>query len=46
MRQDFDRQDPSYLVGGTKIKMYRKDSVTRLRMGIVLRAVSPQLREF
>lgn len=34
---------PSYLGGGAK--MYRKDSMTRLKMGIGLRAVSPQLRE-
>lgn len=39
MRQDFDPQDPSYLVGGAKICW--KHSVTRLKIGIVLRVVSP-----
>lgn len=44
MRQDSDPQEPSCLVGGAR--MYVKDSVTRWKMGSVLRVVSPKLREF
>lgn len=44
MRWDPGLQEPSCVVGGAK--MYAKDSVTRLKMGSVLRVVSPKLREF